>query len=425
MTFPRVLLRRVARLGSGHTPSRSVPDYWENCTIPWLTLGDIAQLRDDSTTVITQTRENVSPLGIANSAAEVHPRGTIALSRTASVGFSCILGTDMATSQDFATWTPGPLLEPRFGLWALRGLRNEILGLRQGSTHQTIYMPDIARIEIPLPDITTQRRIAEYLDAETRRIDGLLERKRRAIALMEERRLAMMADAVAGRATSSGPFVGSTLPWLPEIREGWQVVLLRLVARLGSGHTPSRSRPELWEGCTIPWVTTGEVAQLRSDRVEYIEITREKISELGLQNSAATLHPAGTVVLCRTASAGYSGIMATDMATSQDFVTWTCGPHLRPRFLLLCLRAMRPDLLGRLAQGSTHQTIYMPDIRSLRIPLPPLAEQDEIVDAAWERLGAVFGAIEKLEDQIELLQEHRQALITAAVAGEIDVPEAA
>ena len=109
---------------------------------------------------------------------------------------------------------------------------------------------------------------------------------------------------------------------------------------------------------------------MRSDREEYISETREMISELGIANSSATVHPAGTVVLCRTASAGYSAMMADDMATSQDFATWTCGPLLRPRFLLLCLRAMRQDLLGRLAMGSTHQTIYMPDIESLRIPLP-------------------------------------------------------
>ena len=107
---------------------------------------------------------------------------------------------------------------------------------------------------------------------------------------------------------------------------------------------------------------------MRSDRIEVIKETRERVSELGVANSSAEIHPAGTVVLCRTASAGYSAIMGTNMATSQDFATWTCDPLLRPRFLLLCLRVMRQDLLGRLAMGSTHKTIYMPDIEALRIP---------------------------------------------------------
>ena len=89
---------------------------------------------------------------------------------------------------------------------------------------------------------------------------------------------------------------------------------------------------------------------MRSDNIEYVLETREKISEVGMANSSATLHAAGTVVLCRTASAGYSAIMGADMATSQDFATWTCGPLLRPRFLLLCLRAMRKDLLASIVQ---------------------------------------------------------------------------
>ena len=159
---------------------------------------------------------------------------------------------------------------------------------------------------------------------------------------------------------------------------------------------------------------------MRSDQIEEILETREMISELGLANSSATVRPIGTVVLCRTASAGYSAIMGRDMATSQDFATWTCGPLLRPRYLLLCLRAMRSDLLGRLAMGSTHKTIYMPDIESIRIPLPPVDEQDRIVEWTWEQLRAIDRAVEAIEKHIELLNERKRTLITAAVTRQLN-----
>lgn len=113
------------------------------------------------------------------------------------------------------------------------------------------------------------------------------------------------------------------------------------------------------------------------------------------------------------------------MATSQDFATWTCGPRLRPRFLLLCLRAMRAELLGRLAMGSTHKTIYMPEIEAIRVPLPPLAEQDRVVEETWARLRPIDAAVTTVERQLDLLRERRQALITAAVTGELDVAKAA
>src|SRR5690606_4985062 len=148
------------------------------------------------------------------------------------------------------------------------------------------------------------------------RIDALITKKRRMIELLEARKASTMLAAAGGALTHSGPFEQSSLAWLDKRPSHWREVLVRLVARTGSGHTPSRDRPEWWENCTIPWVTTGEVAQLRSDEQEFIYETREMISELGLANSAAVLHPKGTVVLCRTASAGYSGIMGTDMATS-------------------------------------------------------------------------------------------------------------
>jgi type I restriction enzyme S subunit len=246
------------------------------------------------------------------------------------------------------------------------------------------------------------------------------------VELLDSRWQVVMQAAAAGHfLPSSTARRPTSVPWLTDLPSHWREGLLKFVARLGSGHTPSRNHPEWWIDPTIPWITTGEVAQMRSDRIEYITETRERVSELGMANSAATLHPAGTVVLCRTASAGYSAIMAQDMATSQDFATWTCGPLLRPRFLLLCLRAMRRDLLGRLAMGSTHKTIYMPDIESIKIPIPPVDEQDELVAAAYAEQGPLARATERIEAQIALLRERRGAVITAAITGQFDIPEAA
>ncbi len=83
---------------------------------------------------------------------------------------------------------------------------------------------------------------------------------------------------------------------------------------------------------------------------------------------------------------------------------------------------MRTDLLDRLAQGSTHKTIYMPDVRSIRVPLPPIEEQRQIVEAAWQQLTTIDEATDRLERQLALLREHRQALVTAAVTGELEIP---
>lgn len=85
---------------------------------------------------------------------------------------------------------------------------------------------------------------------------------------------------------------------------------------------------------------------------------------------------------------------------------------------------MRADLLGRLAMGSTHKTIYMPDIQSLRIPMPSVDQQDQIVDSVWAQIDSRNRAEDLLARQVDLLVERRQALVTAVVTGELDVASA-
>lgn len=174
--FPWVQLRYVARTGTGHTPSRTRPELWkeEQRTIPWVTLADVGRLRDGAIDVISETSESISPAGVAASSAVVHPTGTVILSRTASVGFAGIMGLPMAVSQDYMTWTPGPRLSGRFLLHFLRGSRAQMLGLMHGSTHKTIYMPDLHALRVPLPPIEVQTRVADLLDQECARIGALL-----------------------------------------------------------------------------------------------------------------------------------------------------------------------------------------------------------------------------------------------------------
>src|SRR5688572_14586246 len=94
------LLRDVARLESGHTPSRREPAYWNAGDVPWLSLKDIRGLTGR---YVLETEDMPTQEGIRNSSARVLPRGTVAFCRTASVGKVAILGRDMATSQDFAS----------------------------------------------------------------------------------------------------------------------------------------------------------------------------------------------------------------------------------------------------------------------------------------------------------------------------------
>lgn len=327
-------------------------------------------------------------------------------------------------STGFATVKPLPSVDPNFLYYACRSdhFVEQIVSRSSGVSYPAINPSDLGMLEISLPPLGEQRRIADFLDDQVTRLDSTIDSRRRQLGALQAATVAAAHESVL--AMDQGPRKPSTIAWATDIPEHWGEVSLRLVARMGTGHTPSRSQLDYWVDCDVPWLTTGDVKRFRADEIDSISETAVEISQLGLRNSAAVVHPANTVALSRTASAGFSIVMDRDMATSQDFATWTPGPLLRSHYLLWCLRVMRRDLLQRLAMGSTHKTIYFPDLEGIRIPLPPLKDQDRAVVRIQGSVAKVRTTIGAVERSIALLAERKRALITAAVTGEFDVTTA-
>ncbi|PSO49248.1 MAG: restriction endonuclease subunit S [Actinobacteria bacterium QS_8_72_14] len=329
---------------------------------------------------------------------------------------------DAAMNQRVCALRPGPRMDRRYLNYVVGYPLKRINETVHYTTVKHLSFADLLAQRVPVPPLETQRGIADVLDAETARIDTLIEKNNEAQRLAETKLREEIATAVTlGPEGSSRPVAGSS--WAYEVNGSWDWAPYQYFAELGSGHTPSRSRGDLWENCTIPWVTTADVKHLRDHRREYLEETTHHLSEAGLAHSAARLLPARTVVLSRTASVGFSAIMAKPMATSQDFFTWTCDEgRLLPEYLLYVLRAMKfRGHFDRLMYGSTHQTIYFPDLVQLRGPVPPVPEQRAVVEYIRKRSGPVHRLADRVQRTNELLRLRRQALITAAVTGEIEV----
>jgi type I restriction enzyme S subunit len=247
-----------------------------------------------------------------------------------------------------------------------------------------------------------RHEIADFLDRECERISEALDR----------------ADGVAEPTSDAYHSRARELIVAPDHTR----VLIKLVARPGTGHTPSRDKPDYWvpDECHIPWFGLADVWQLRDDAVDIVTETSERISDAGLANSAAVIHPAGTVLFSRTASVGFVAQMGVDMAVTQHYMTWTCGPRIDPSYLLHALRACRPEILG-LEQGATHKTIYMPDLLNLKIPLPSREEQQVIVGALQPQLEARRRVRPSADKLRTALNAYRGSLIHEAVTGKLDI----
>lgn len=331
---------------------------------------------------------------------------------------------DMVCGYHLAIIRPRGEIHPRYLAWALRSdpVRQHLAVAANGMTRYGLTYDAIESVALPNGPHDEQRRIADFLDDQVARIDNMIAARQRQLVLLDAERASGVHAQVTGRApVQRRP---SRLAWAETLPGTWGSVRLCQVAQVGTGHTPSRSRQGYWTACDIPWLTTGDVHRFRRDEIDSIDDTVLHISEEGLRNSSAVLHPGGTVALSRTASAGFSILMSRSMATSQDYATWTCGPLLNNAYLLWCLRVMRADLMGRLAVGSTHKTIYFPDLMSIRIPLPSIDEQAEMVRAIDSFVSASRMAGTRIAQSMTLLGELKPSLITAAVTGEFDVSTA-
>jgi type I restriction enzyme S subunit len=210
-------------------------------------------------------------------------------------------------------------------------------------------------------------------------------------------------------------FAASPLVPTNTARSGWRWHRLTELARLATGHTPSRRHPEYWDG-DIPWIQLPDIRALDGRTATDAS---ESINELGIQNSAAVLLPAGTVCLSRTASVGFVTIIGRPMATSQDFVNWVCGPDLCPHFLMYLLLANRQSIRG-LGSGAVHHTVYFPAVESFSVCVPDVKEQRRIVDSLAEELAVANAAIQAADKR----RGAARALADAYLREVFDGPEA-
>jgi type I restriction enzyme, S subunit len=143
-----------------------------------------------------------------------------------------------------------------------------------------------------------------------------------------------------------------------------------LISILGGG-TPSRTRADYYNG-DIPWVT---VKDLKDELT--LSSSQERITKLGLENSASRLVPAGNVIVATRMAVGKAVRTLADVAINQDLKALVCGQRIDSRFLLFFLRS-KASLLEAKASGSTVKGILIEDLQELELVLPPMLEQQRL-----------------------------------------------
>lgn len=285
----------------------------------------------------------------------------------------------------------------------------------------TFDIKDWLSREIVIPPLPEQKRIAKTLTS----VDEVIEKTQAQIDKLKDLKTGMMQELLTrGVGVDGKPhtefkeipkWTTGRIADLKEIPSSWELVNINDVAKLESGHTPSRDKPEYWGG-SFQWVSLHDTKQLHTPIINKTKLT---ITQSGLDNSSARLLPIGTIAFSRTASVGHCVMFGEKMATSQDFANYVCGDKLSPRYVLQLFRWMQ-HVWSQLAEGSTHKTIYMPVFKKLHILLPPLNEQVLIADIAESIDKKILMISDKLEANKKLKKALMQDLLTGKVRVKVD-----
>lgn len=399
--WSRAALTDVADLGTGHTPSRNEPDYWDG-DIPWIGIRDAGANHGK---VITDTAQHVTELGLDNSAAVLLPKDTVCLSRTASVGYVVKMGRDMATSQDFVNWTCSEAIDPDYLLNALLAEGEDIRRFGEGSTHTTIYFPEVKAFHIDLPPAAEQRRIVAKLDALTARIA-------RARAGLD--RVAVLAKSLRQSALSDAASQGSS-----------DLSLLEVLAK------PIRNGLSVKGSDLPPGVTALRLSALRGQVVDlldvrYLPISDERALAYRLEDGDLLISRGnGTLSLVgKAALVSGEGIDAFPIFPDTAFrirVDRTC---MSPEWLSFIWNShdVRIQIEGMARTTAGIWKISQRDLAAIKLPRLSLARQQQ----SLKRLQAAFARADRMEAEAararKLLDRLESAILARAFRGEL-VPQ--
>ena len=202
------------------------------------------------------------------------------------------------------------------------------------------------------------------------------------------------------------------------MKAGWRLVKLGELCKTGAGGTPLKSKKEFYEGGSIPWLLSGEVAQ-----GEILKAT-SFITQKGLENSSAKLFPPNTVLVAMYgATAGQVGVLRIEASTNQAVCGILPNEHFLPEFLFYYLLSRKDELIAQ-AAGNAQPNISQQKIRDTLVPVVPLPEQQRIVailDEAFEAIAAArANAEQNRQNARALFESYLQSVFSQRGEGWVD-----
>lgn len=428
MSWNKYKLSEILTLIGGGTPKTTNPSYWGG-NIPWLSVVDF---NNDNRYVHT-TEKTITEEGVENSSTKILPQGSLILSARWTVGALAQLAKPMAFNQSCYGIIAKEQTTNDFLYYLLKNVVEDLQAKGHGSVFNTITRDTFDTIEISLPPLEEQKRIADILGAFDDKIE-LLQKQNKTLEDMAKALFkSWFVDFDVVRAKQKGlpkadimreyhltdelydlfpsSFADSPLGPIPS---GWETSNLdSLCIRCQSGGTPSTKHAEYWENAVIDWFSTKELQD------SFLLNSEKTISEEGLNNSSAKLFPKGTIIMAIYASptVGRLGILTQEATFNQAAVGFIPKEDKISREYLFLMLKHRRDDLNNLANGAAQQNLSVGVVKAFNILIPNAA-----LNTVYKRIvSPLFNKMEFNVKQIQTLTELRDTLLPRLISGKIRV----
>lgn len=340
------------------------------------------------------------------------------------VGRACIapdhLGPAIVKADCYRARLDETRLTHRFAAWALgsSAVSDQVSALTRGSTRSRINLEVAREIHLPVPPVEEQRRIAEYLDAETARIDQLTVKREKQSSLLDEHFRAATYTAITG-ANQTGPRRASGIAWIGSLPSDWNTMPVNYQFEVTLGKMLNQER------------TKGDYLRpyLRNTNVQWDRIDTDDLLMMDFPPAEQERYKVlpGDLLVCEGGEPGRAAIWGhrREIYYQKALHRVRARGYSSPRWLYYCLLASTTlNVFATEGNSTTIAHLTGEQLKAHRFPFPDRSIQDKLVG----ELDALDRRQKKLSlgmiRQAQLLTERRQALITAAVTGQIDVSTA-
>ena len=291
------------------------------------------------------------------------------------------------------------------------GFINQVDASTYGSKMPRASWDFIGLMAVPVP-ANESEKIANFLDHETAKIDTLIEKQQQLIKLLKEKRQAVISHAVTKGLNPNAKMRDSGVEWLGEVPEHWEILKGGFIGKLFGSE--SIADDDVKSEGDIPFI---KVSTLSSEGFELhipaFFVDRTVGKQLRTSINYVVFPKRGAAIFTNKVN-----IVKVDSLIDPNLMGWDIGNKAEPQFIAYLLKLRGLD---DIADISTVPQINNKHIEPIKFPVPPISEQREIIDFLSHKINQLSDLINKTQLAIELVQERRTALISAAVTGKIDV----